>query len=185
MSSSETFANRLLAAILFCSVFTAKHGEYSVLPRYRALRSHEIASTCATSVQAYVIFVKTRFWSKDKSAEIFSTNGRQSPVSPSKEVRGKEKSSKEDLSRDEIHKSIAKPPLLKGGKWTTTRRGELRCCFKRDSSGFCYCWCPKKLIGRPKGFDEHRFFWLGKFVCLTFWWPQTPILGRWLRFECV
>ena len=41
-------------------------------------------------------------------------------VSPVKEVRGSEKSSKKGLSRDEMRKSTAKPTLLKGGKKTTT-----------------------------------------------------------------
>lgn len=43
-----------------------------------------------------------------------------SPVSALKEVRGSEKCSKKDLSRDEMRKSTAIPRLLKGGKKTTT-----------------------------------------------------------------
>jgi len=32
-----------------------------ILPRYRAVRSHEIASACANSVQAYAILLEARF----------------------------------------------------------------------------------------------------------------------------
>ena len=76
------------------------------------MRSHEIASACANSLQVYTIFVKAHLLSKDKSAE-----EQQSTC-----IR----TSKEDLSRDEMRKSTAKPPLPKGGKRTTTALASTR-----------------------------------------------------------
>ena len=48
-----------------------------ILPRYRAVRSHEIASACANSVQAYAILVQARFCSKDKNSAQFFHYGRR------------------------------------------------------------------------------------------------------------
>ena len=77
-----------------------------ILPRYRAVRSHEIASACANSVQAYAILVEARFYSKDKnSANSFTTGEESPPSTPTSEVRGKEKSSKEEKSTNEVGKS--------------------------------------------------------------------------------
>ena len=41
--------------------FFEKVDEQRILPRYRAVRSHEIASACANSVQAYAILVDSTF----------------------------------------------------------------------------------------------------------------------------
>ena len=82
-----------------------------ILPRYRAVGPHEIASACANSVQAYAVFVEARF---------LSNMGDKPPVIPPKEVRGKVKSSKEDPSVDEVRKSTGKSTLQKGGKRPTT-----------------------------------------------------------------
>ena len=90
------------------------------LPHYRALRSHEIASACANSVQANAILLMHVFSSKDKNAAIFY--GRQSSGNPPQEVRGMEKSSEEVLSTDEVHKSTTKPTLQKG-----TKKSPVRC----------------------------------------------------------
>lgn len=54
-----------------------------VLPHYRAVRSHEIASACANSGQASAFFVQARFLSKDKDAVLFAENGQQSTSNPS------------------------------------------------------------------------------------------------------
>ena len=35
---------------------------HSILPRFRAVRSHEIASACANSVRAYATLVEARFF---------------------------------------------------------------------------------------------------------------------------
>ena len=88
-----------------------------ILPRYRAVRSHEIASACANSVQAYAILVEARFYSKDKnSANSFTTGEESPPSTPTSEVRGKEKSSKEDKSTNEVRKSAETSAPQKGGK---------------------------------------------------------------------
>ena len=88
-----------------------------ILPRYRAVRSHKIASVCANSVQAYAILVEARFCSKDKTSANSFTIGEDSPPStPTSEVRKKEKSSKENKSRNEVRKSAGTSAPQKGGK---------------------------------------------------------------------
>ena len=81
------------------------------------MRSHEIVSACTNSVQAYAILVEARLCSKDKNSANSFTMGEDSPPSaPTSEVRGKDKSSKEDKSTNEVRKSAGTSAPLKGGK---------------------------------------------------------------------
>ena len=89
----------------------------ALLPHYHAVRSHEIASACANSVQAYAILVQARFCSKDKNSANSFTMGEDSPPSaPTSDVRGKEKSSEEDKSMNEVRKSAGTSAPQKGGE---------------------------------------------------------------------
>ena len=95
-----------------------------ILPRYRVVRSHEIASACANSVQAYAslphlgqsTFFEVYGQKLSKFFQ-FSTMGEDSPPpTPTSEVRGREKSSKEDKNTTEVLKSVATSAPQKGGK---------------------------------------------------------------------
>ena len=84
-----------------------------ILPCYRAVRSHEIASACANSVQAYATSVKDTL---SKFLQ-FSTMGDDSPSpTPTFEGRGREKSSKEEKNATEVRKSVGTSTSQKGGK---------------------------------------------------------------------
>ena len=77
------------------------------------MRSHEIPSACANSVQAYATSVKATL---SKFLQ-FSTMGDDSPSpTPTSEARGREKSSKEDKKTTEVRKSGGTSTSLKGGK---------------------------------------------------------------------
>ena len=68
-----------------------------ILPRYRAVRSHEIAAYAPTQCKAYAILVEARFCCKDKNSANFFTMQECSPSStPPSAVRGKEKPAKEE-----------------------------------------------------------------------------------------
>ena len=82
-----------------------------ILPRYLAVRSHEIAC------KAYAILVKARFCSKDKNSANFFTMQECSPSStPASAARGKEKPSKEEQGTKEVRKSTGTSVSQKGGK---------------------------------------------------------------------
>ena len=53
-----------------------------ILPRYRAVRSHEIAAHAPTQCKAYAILVEARFCSKDKTLQNFHHAGMQSILNP-------------------------------------------------------------------------------------------------------
>ena len=52
--------------------------------------------------------------------------GDNPPLTPPKEVRGREKSSKEDPSIDKVRKSAGKPASQKGGKRPSTAKALTR-----------------------------------------------------------
>ena len=52
--------------------------------------------------------------------------GDNPPLTPPKEVRGREKSSKEDPSIDKVRKSAGKPASQKGGKRPSTAQALTR-----------------------------------------------------------
>ena len=89
----------------------------SILPSYRAVRSHEIAAHAPTQCKAYAILVEARFCSKDKNAAKFFTMQECSPSStPTTAVRGKEKPPNEVQSTNEVRKSAGTSASQKGGK---------------------------------------------------------------------
>ena len=88
-----------------------------ILPRYRAVRSHEIAAHAPTQCKAYAILVKARFCSKDKNSANFFIMQECSPSSTlASAARSKEKPSKEEQGTNEVRKSTGTSVSQKGGK---------------------------------------------------------------------
>ena len=88
-----------------------------ILPRYRAVRSHEIAAHAPTQCKAYAILAKHVFALRTKTLQIFFTMQECSPSStPTSAVRGKEKLSKGEQGTNEVRKSAGTSASQKGGK---------------------------------------------------------------------
>ena len=82
-----------------------------ILPRYRAVRSHEIAAHAPTQCKAYATLVKARFCSKDTNSANFFIMQECSPSStPASAARGREQST------NVVRKSTGTLVSQKGGE---------------------------------------------------------------------
>ena len=163
------YGNRLYHNVFWDNPFLTRTLGYNfpkavILPRYRAVRSHEIAVHAPTQCKAYTILVEACFCSKDKNGATFFTMQECSLSStPTSAVRSKEKPSKEEQGTNEVRKSAGTSASQKGGK----KPPAPEYYFKRGSPWVLSGWSPQEFIWRPKGFNERQFHRPGRLDCLA------------------